>query len=74
MSHSISNNQLEAMEEMKKQDRIIELTYQVCVKNNEVLFGYTPMFDILDGKYKAPAWFQIRATPEWNQTTTRLTN
>ena len=32
---------LEAMEEMKKQDRIIELTYQVCVKNNEVLFGYT---------------------------------
>ncbi len=42
---------LEAMEEMKKQDRIIELTYQVCVKNNEVLFGYTPMFDILDGKY-----------------------
>ena len=30
--------------------------------------------DILDGKYKAPEWFQIRATPEWNQTTTRLTN
>lgn len=42
---------LEAMEQMKDEDRIIELTYQMCVKNNEVLYGYTPMFDILDGKY-----------------------
>lgn len=42
---------MEAMEQMKKDDRIIEFTYQICVNNNETLYGYTPMFDVLDGKY-----------------------
>lgn len=42
---------VEAMEQMKKENRIIEFTYQICVNNNEILYGYTPMFDVLEGKY-----------------------
>lgn len=41
---------LDTMEKMHSQDRIIELTVQTCANNNTKLFGYTPMFDILDGK------------------------
>lgn len=50
-NHLANEVPMEAMEQMKKEDRIIEFTFQTCVNNNETLYGYTPMFDIIDGKY-----------------------
>lgn len=41
---------LETMRKMKEKDKIIELTVQTCANNNTMLFDYTPMFDILEGK------------------------
>ena len=42
--------QVEEMKKIHEENRIIELTVQTCVNNNTRLFGYTPIFDILDGK------------------------
>ncbi len=41
---------LETMKKMHNKDKIIELTVQTCANNNEKLFDYTPMFDIIEGK------------------------
>lgn len=41
---------LETMKKMHDKNKAIELTVQTCANNNEKLFDYTPMFDILEGK------------------------
>ncbi len=42
---------LDAMKKISSQGRVIELTVQTCYANNTQLFDYTPMFDIIEGKW-----------------------
>ncbi len=41
---------MDTIELLIDEGKVIELTVQTCYANNEKLFGYTPMFDIIDGK------------------------
>lgn len=41
---------LDTIDEITYDNKAVELTVQTCVNNNEKLFGYTPIFDIIDGK------------------------
>lgn len=41
---------IEGINTMVAKNKTIEFTLQTCHANNERLFGYTPMFDIIDGK------------------------
>ena len=38
------------LEEAARQGKVVEFTLQVCANNNMELYGYTPMFDLLQGK------------------------
>ena len=46
-----------AMEKAAELGKTVELTIQVSAQNNEDIFGYTPMFDLADGRLDG----QIRA-------------
>jgi len=65
--------ELEGMKQAARQGKIIELTIQVSHENNEDVYGYTPMFDLISGlkdhqlramaaqlkEYKEPILFRL---------------
>lgn len=42
---------IDAMKKASSEGKVIELTVQTCYANNTQLFDYTPMFDIIEGKW-----------------------
>jgi beta-mannanase len=49
--HHLGNElPLQEMKKISDSGKVIEFTLQTCVNNNEKLYGYTPMLDIVEGK------------------------